>query len=124
MDKDDDIRWLANNIISWEKAPRPDREKIELYIKGFFGGVGTIEQKENSYIVTLPGTPAYLHIGYGWVTQEPYHTRWIEVLLVDENSVVVRSPVQDKFTQRLAAALTETFYYVQSNQDQKMEESE
>ncbi len=122
MTEESETGWLVANRIRWMKAKRPSPERIESYIQGFLGGIGSCKRVGNYWIIILPGRPAYLNVEDGWITRKGDVRRWMRVDLHGEDSVIVRSAVRDSFTNGLANALSRTFYVVQGYEDQEAEE--
>jgi len=111
--------WFHNVVTVWQKAKRPSKEKIESLIEGYFEALGVVEWKDPYFYIKLQGTPKVFD--YKTMEYEPYShkplVREIYVVL-ESDRIVVKSATQDRVTQRLAAALSETLYGIQGYQDE------
>ncbi len=86
------IRWISEWIVTWQRTKRPDKEKLEYFLRGFVHDIGSVTWDEPGqfFSITFPGRSCRLSYRDGWMPDPTYMTRWFEVALHGEDSISVR----------------------------------
>lgn len=99
-----------DRFVHFEMGRKPTKKQVELVVRNYFGGCGTVEWSQDRWIVSLPGKPtwAFEGIEVDVMPQSRNDERWIEVYVGDDNVDVITRR-QDEFTNALAAGLAGAF---------------